>query len=78
MINHTRKENPIHSITNKNNHENTDEAVEYMVYAGELNGCRVSVTLFHDRFSDFNEFNSLGDYNNLGVLASWSFEVLDS
>ena len=25
-------------------------AVEYMVYAGELNGCRVSVTLFHDRY----------------------------
>ena len=21
-----------------------------MVYAGELNGCRVSVTLFHDRY----------------------------
>ena len=25
-------------------------AVEYMVYASELNGCRVSVTLFHDRY----------------------------
>ena len=30
--------------------EDMYRAVEYMVYAGELNGCRVSVTLFHDRF----------------------------
>ena len=26
------------------------KAVDYMVYGGEFNGCRVSVTLFHDRF----------------------------
>ena len=26
------------------------KAVDYMVHAGELNGCRVSVTMFHDRY----------------------------
>ena len=30
--------------------EDMYKAVEYMVYASELNGCRVTVTLFHDRF----------------------------
>ena len=26
------------------------KAGEYMVYAGELNGCKVAVTIFHDRY----------------------------
>ena len=30
--------------------EHMYKAVEYMVYASELNGCRVSVTFFHDRY----------------------------
>ena len=30
--------------------ENMYDTLEYLVYAGELNGCRVSVTHFDDRY----------------------------
>ena len=44
--------------------EDMYKAVEHMVYDGELNGCRVSVTLFHDRYQ--HPFN--GGYKDLLCL----------
>ena len=44
--------------------EDMYKAVDHMVYAGELNGCRVSVTLFDDRYQ--NPFK--GGYKDLLLL----------